>query len=94
MYFHQKSGCSATLHPPLLLSFTANTDHPRAGEVWPGCAPRSGAAMLRILIGPKLWRVQGVAGSQSGLISRSFLVDRWRRTDLGEFPKLADSIAV
>jgi hypothetical protein len=31
--------------------------------------------------------VQGVAGSQSGLLSLSFLVYSWRRTVLGRFPK-------
>ncbi len=60
-----------------------------AGEVAPGRGPQWGAAPVNIPIsfrrGPR--RVRGVAGSQSGLLSLSFLLYSWRCTVLGRFPK-------
>jgi hypothetical protein len=42
-YFHQNSGCGATLLAPTLpLGFSAITDHPKLGEVPPGCGLQSG----------------------------------------------------
>jgi hypothetical protein len=32
--------------PPFLLGFTAITDHPRVGEVWPGYCLQSGMAQV------------------------------------------------
>jgi hypothetical protein len=46
MYFCQRSGGGSTL----LLSFTAITDHPSAGEVPPGYGPQSNAVPVRIPI--------------------------------------------
>jgi hypothetical protein len=52
MYFRQKSDrCAPCRPPPLLLSFTAITDHPRVGEVRPCCGPKSGAAPVGLPIG-------------------------------------------
>jgi hypothetical protein len=60
-----------------------------AGEVAPGRGPQRGAAPVNIPIsfrrGPL--RFRGVAGSQSGPLSLSFLLYSWRRTILGRFPK-------
>ncbi len=66
------------------------TDHPRVWEV-PPAVVRSLARRqsgYQSVSGPIPHRVQGLVGSQLGLVSRSFEV----RTDLGKFPKLADSI--
>jgi hypothetical protein len=67
MYFCQRSGGGSTL----LLSFTAITDHPSAGEVPPGYGPQSNAVPVRIPIisGPWPHRAQGVAGSRLGPLS-------------------------
>ncbi len=46
-----ESGRDATmLTPPLLLSFTVNTDHPRAREVLAGSGAQSGVAQVTIPI--------------------------------------------
>ncbi len=89
-FFRQKLGREDILPtPPLPLSFTVNTDHLMAGEVAPGRGPQWGAAPVNIPIsfcrGPR--RVWGVAGSQSGPLSLSFLLYSWRHTVLGKFPK-------
>jgi hypothetical protein len=89
-FFLQKSGHGDILPtPPLPLSFTVYTDHPRAEEVLPGRGPQCGAAPVNIPSdsghGPR--RVRGVAGSQWGPLSLSFLVYKGRRTILDRFPK-------
>jgi hypothetical protein len=76
-FFCQKSGREDILPtPPLPLSFTVDTDHLMAGEVAPGRGPQWRAAPGNIPInfrrGPH--RVRGVAGSQSGPLSLSFLL--------------------
>ncbi len=73
-FFRQKLGREDILPtPPLPLSFTVNTDHLMAGEVAPGHGLQWGVAPVNIPIsfhrGPR--RVQGVGGSQSGLLSLS-----------------------
>jgi hypothetical protein len=70
MYFCQKSGCGTTLTIPPL-GFTAITDHPRAGEVLPGCGPQSHVAPVSIpvRIQSRTTAIVGVAGSQSGPLS-------------------------
>jgi hypothetical protein len=90
MFFCQKSGREDTLPiPPLPLSFTVNTDHLMAGEVPPGCGPQSGVAPVNIPISfrSRAAYIAGVAGSQSGPLSLSFLLYSWRPTVLGRFPK-------
>jgi hypothetical protein len=63
--------------PPLPLSFTAITDHPRAGEVPPGCGLHSGAAPVNIPVSFHSRAAQraGVAGSQSDTLSCSKFTD-------------------
>jgi hypothetical protein len=63
MYFHQKSGQSATLPTPsLLLGFTAITDHPRVGEVPLGYGSQSGAAPVNISVSIQSRAVQNAGG--------------------------------
>jgi hypothetical protein len=74
-YFHQKSGRGNTLPmSPILLGFTAITDHPRVGEVKSGYGAQSGRAPVKILISFRPLAVQSAraAGSQLGLLSHSF----------------------
>jgi hypothetical protein len=79
--------------PPFPLGFTANTDHQRARALQQDCGPQSGSMPP---IGFQSWAVEsavrGVVDSESGLISRPFLVNCWCRTDLGAFQKQADSL--
>jgi hypothetical protein len=49
--------------PPLLLGFTAITDHPRAGEVLSGCGPKTDAVPVRI---PMSFRSQAVQSGGGG----------------------------
>ncbi len=79
----------ANSSPPLTLSFTSITDHLRMGGVLLAVvlSPAQCQSGFQSVSGPGVWRVQGVAGSQSGPLSRSFKVDCWRCTDLGKFLK-------
>jgi hypothetical protein len=55
-FFHQKSGRGDILPtPPLLLSFTVFTDHPRVGEVLPGRGPQYGATPVNIPVSFRSW---------------------------------------
>jgi hypothetical protein len=51
------------------------------------CSPVRGQSTFQSVSGRGPRGVRGVAGSQSGPLSLSFLVYSWRRTVLGRFPK-------
>ncbi len=73
--------------PPLPLSFTVYTDHPRAGEVPPAvvrCTAQR-QSTFQPVSGRGLHRVWGVAGSQSGLLSLYFLQYSWRAPFWADF---------
>ncbi len=77
-YFCQNSSHGGILpKSPLPLSLTAITDHPRAGEVLPGCGLHSGAAPVNIPVSFHVPAAQwaGVAGSQSNMFSCSKCTD-------------------
>jgi hypothetical protein len=83
--------CYPTDLPPPL-GFTAITDHPRVGEVRPGCGLQFGAAPIIIPIVLQSRAVESAGGGRFAVRLPLLLFLSGPLGDLGKFLKSADSV--